>query len=295
MDNKRVLILREAGGLGDIIMGLPVARHYKSQGYQVEYLCLSGYAALVKLSGWVDRIYRINRPQRRGRDARVTMPYLRSVGFEGDARMVDFWCPAWRHEVASGGRPWHNRIETFWHAGHLPVIELPDDPMYGILPEPVEPLPEGLVPGKYIVVQAHTQDPARDVPPDMYWPEIAVALAQGWRVVSFGLREDKVKSIMATDYVTKQRLPLILTLIRYAAKLLCGDSAPLHIAAVYGTPAVAWFGPTNGRLICRHYPAVEVRQCNGCVRGGCYYQTCRGWDDCRQEPGYCKTLLPKED
>lgn len=66
----RFVLLREAGGLGDVVRTLPVARGLKRRypGARVEYVALAGYEGLVKLSPDVDAVHAVSERERRGRD-----------------------------------------------------------------------------------------------------------------------------------------------------------------------------------------------------------------------------------
>ena len=68
----------------------------------------------------------------------------------------------------------------------------------------------------------------------------------------------------------------LLSLIKHMDVLVTGDTAPLHVAAAVGTPAVALFGPTDPR---RHVPPAErisvlTRHlpCQPCYQGQCRNQ-----------------------
>ncbi len=81
---NRFVILREAGGIGDVVRTFPVARGLKEMhpGARVDYCCLAGYEGLVRLSPDVDRVFTVTERERRPRDATpdpARFPYLRRV------------------------------------------------------------------------------------------------------------------------------------------------------------------------------------------------------------------------
>ncbi|MHC5054683.1 MAG: glycosyltransferase family 9 protein [Planctomycetota bacterium] len=131
----RHLILREAGGMGDVLRTFPVARALKTREPEarVEYVCLAGYEGLVKLSGSVDAVHVVSERERRGRDKRpdpARHPYLARIGaFKPGTRTIDLYCPAYRHEVETGGAVTLDRVELFCRAAGVepstPRIELP--------------------------------------------------------------------------------------------------------------------------------------------------------------------------
>ena len=71
------------------------------------------------------------------------------------------------------------------------------------------------------------------------------------------------------DLTGKTSLGEVAALVREADLLLCNDSATLHLAACYGTPSVALFGPTNPskwapRGVSHRFIQKEV-SCDGCI------------------------------
>lgn len=281
----RTIILREAGGIGDILMSLVSARAIAEQGETVEYAVLSGYAEIVNACPSVSRVYPIGGTGRRGRDDPITPAYLTASGIDyRGAKLIDHWCPAWRHEWATGGKPWINRIEAFWQATGLRVGALPDNPLSNLLMMPEQAV-AGL-PQRFWAVQHETMDNVRDVPRQEVGYFVARAHREGVKTVGFGLKYPSGE-VPYDKFYPETTFPQLFTLIRRAERLLCGDSGPLHIANIYGTPTEAWFGPTSGRLICHQYKNVEVHQGKGC--SPCYYNPAKGWKDCRNNGG-CKAL-----
>lgn len=280
----RTIILREAGGIGDILCSLVSAKALAEAGDTVEYAVLSGYAEIVCACPFVSKVYPVDR-RRRGRDEPITPAYLAACGIDHrGAKLVDHWCPAWRHEWATGGKPWLNRIEAFWQAAGLPVGALPDNPLSNLLVMP-EQAPGGL-PQRFGAVQHETMDNVRDVPCREVGYFVERAHREGLEVVGFGLKHPSGE-VPYDKFYPEMTFPQLFTLIRHAERLLCGDSGPLHISNIYGTPTEAWFGPTSGRLICRQYKNVEVHQGKGCAP--CYYNPAKGWKDCRNNGG-CKAF-----
>ena len=120
----RFVLLREAGGLGDVVRTLPVARGLKERypDARVEYVVLAGYEGLVRLSPDVDVVHAVSERERRGRDERpdpARHAYLqRFVTGEHAARtrFIDLYCPAYRHEVETEGAVTLDRVELFCRA-----------------------------------------------------------------------------------------------------------------------------------------------------------------------------------
>jgi ADP-heptose:LPS heptosyltransferase len=134
----RHLILREAGGMGDVVRAFPVLRALKRRdpGARVEFMCLAGYEDLVRLSGCVDVVYTVAEDERRARGESPSPSrhgYLRRIGaFDADVNVIDLYCPAYRHEVETRGAVTLDRVELFCRAAGVepsqPIIELlPED------------------------------------------------------------------------------------------------------------------------------------------------------------------------
>jgi len=131
----RHLILREAGGMGDVVRTFPVleALQGSDPGGRVEYVCLNGYEGLVALSGLADAVHHVAERERRGRDETPSPSrhtYLNRIGaFEPDVNIIDLYCPAYRHEVETGGAVTLDRVQLFCRAAGVPPsrprIELP--------------------------------------------------------------------------------------------------------------------------------------------------------------------------
>lgn len=80
-------------------------------------------------------------------------------------------------------------------------------------------------------------------------------------------------------------LPQMVALIHLAAVVLCGDSAPAHMAAALGTPLVSVFGPTDPRRTGPYGPHHQILQAAlGC--SPCYLRKlsqCRHVHACMSE------------
>ncbi|MBI2870089.1 MAG: lipopolysaccharide heptosyltransferase II [Candidatus Omnitrophica bacterium] len=119
--------------------------------------------------------------------------------------------------------------------------------------------------------------------PAEYFAELGdlVANRLGARVVLTGDRSEmgeaqklalkmKTKPIIA---VGKTHLTELVELIRRFHVFVCGDSAPLHVAATVGTPLVALFGPTDPK---RHMPPGDGHRVlyTGIECSPCYQTVC---------------------
>ena len=112
----RVRLLREAGGLGDVVRCLGVARSIRkaAPGAEVWFFVLSGYAGIARMAPDVARVIEVSSSLRRKRDELpdpARRAYLRS-GVCFDAT-VDMYCPAYRHERETQGAVTLDRIDIW--------------------------------------------------------------------------------------------------------------------------------------------------------------------------------------
>jgi len=268
-------------------MTLPVAKAYKEAGYFVEYLVLAGYAEIIEACPYVDVVHKCYKFNRRARLADpATNGYLNKMGIvtEGVTKVVDFWCPAWQHERATAGNPYRNRIESFWISAGLKIENIPPAPLYGLIQIDLKPLPS--IEGKdFAIFQLKTQDTVRDVPQKLYQPKLDYCESNN--IITCGLSNKHTVNDYTSKLLTRLPFNQLCWAVKNALFMCCGDSGPLHLAAAFGTPTFAWFGPTQANLICKRYPSVTYYQGKGCTP--CYYQKEGGWDDCRKK-GYCRAL-----
>lgn len=104
-----------------------------------------------------------------------------------------------------------------------------------------------------------------------------------------GGKNDSLKSFKIsegrTDLRGKLRLTATATLLRKVDYFVGGCSAPLHIAAAVGCPAMAFYGPTSPKKWapvhkCRYI--IHKHSCNPCDRGG-HAVPCNGETPCLKE------------
>ncbi len=116
------------------------------------------------------------------------------------------------------------------------------------------------------------------------------------RVVITGMEKDKylvhrlfrLTKAKPTDFVGKTNIMQLAVVIKRCKAFITPDSAPLHLAAAVGTPAIALFGPTSSK---RHLPpGKNINVLERDVKcAPCYSQTCKiGTHICMKE------LFPEE-
>jgi len=133
-----VRILREAGGLGDVVCTLPVARAAKEKwpDAKIYYFCLEDYRDVAEHCPDIDVFVPVPMEGRRPRDRApdpAKWPYLAGEGLPEFDVTLDCWCPAFQYEKQKGHNIDRSRIESFCGANGLE----PSDylPRYVVRPE----------------------------------------------------------------------------------------------------------------------------------------------------------------
>lgn len=280
----RIRLLREAGGLGDVVRCLGVARAVKKalkrrgEPCELWFYTLHGYVPLAELAPDVDRVVGLSRLERRGRDE-LPDPrrhaYLRS-GRPFDCT-VDLFCPPFRYERHVRGEVKLDRLEC-WTAWTGEKIGIPLAPTLArlALPEYVKGRAAGWLEQLGLAKWQRGSRPLVALQPlsagkqrSLTWSqtrEIAAILkAAGCRVLFFHTRRepgDWAGELDLAGAIAALGVPaalgvdvaLLAALVAECDVIVSGDSGLFHIAAVTGTPAVAAFGLTSGRIMRKHYP-----------------------------------------
>jgi ADP-heptose:LPS heptosyltransferase len=93
---------------------------------------------------------------------------------------------------------------------------------------------------------------------------------------------------LADIYLPRLSLPELMAALGQTRLLICNDSAPAHLAAAFGRPVVAFFGPTEP-VTFRPWGAEHLVV----IRDLCPYRPC--FDYCRFAEPYCLTRLLPQD
>lgn len=254
-----IRVVRESGGLGDIVRILPAIRGLR-EAYpeaQIDVFVPQPYACLVERAGDCDRIVHTpaNRRARLSALDEKQWPYLHTdVVYDLN---VDLYCPAYRYEADARGNVWHDRIELFCKAtGAWPKSLTPRIPITDCERNEARNYLIGCgVPEKrgWIAVQPHSTDPARDWPHDR-WKLLADMLAMdGFGVFTLDSFAGRTRDFPVPQF---SALPLIaLGAILSCCKLLIGpDSGLAHLSGAVGGRALGLTASQSGAVLYRHYP-----------------------------------------
>ena len=253
-----VRVVREAGGIGDIVRIIPVLLGLREKYPTARLWVFAPAAYRPLLRGWYDEFVPTPHQGRRPRDRELDerrWPYL-DVGVEFDVS-VSLYCPAFRHEHEQRGRVWLDRIDLFCRAaGVEPSRKLP---RVNLDPADVRAAQEYVIAhdlwdrGKPIAVQPFSTDPARNWPLEK-WRRLAGALEWvGHRVVILDGAFGRTRGLPQHRILAKP-LGFLAAFLSQCDLLVGPDSGLGHLAAAVDTPCVGVFASQSGPVMYRHYP-----------------------------------------
>ena len=314
------ILLREAGGLGDILQVGSVAEPLVRQGYRVHLYTLPDTAilTLARLIRGISHVHAlqvtldVRRP--RGGVRYGMFQYLTSVlahtnGISGlsQNRLFDMFCPAWKIEtedVARGRMPRFSRAQAFGLGAGLKVSEI--KPTRLRIPRVSHLM--GTVSLPYVVFSPWSRDPARSAQKHVYGIIEALAASHTVVVLDYGTGSDHKRDMQNVLWYPQdfggypwrpesftgcpdrqQAVQDTIGLVANSAAVVTVDTFCLHVAGSTNKPIVLLDGPTVAGSVARHYS--NVSSCptlfNECR--GCYYEPGRGFSrSCRTEG--CKVI-----
>ena len=254
----RIRVVREAGGIGDVVRVIPVLRGLRQQYPSAELWVFAPDAYKPLLRGWQDEFRSTPWHGRRPRDMPLDesrWPYLdASVGFD---RSISLYCPAFRHEQRQRGDIWLDRIDLFCAAAGVAPTER--TPRVNPAPADVAAAQEYVEryrlrrAGKLIALQPFSTDPARNWPLQN-WRRLADILEWlGHRVIVFDGCRGRTNAFRQ-HRATGRPLGFVAALLQTCDLLVAPDSGLGHLAAAVQTPTVGLFASQSGPVMYRHYP-----------------------------------------
>jgi heptosyltransferase-2 len=294
----KIAILREAGGLGDVVMTEPAVRGLREKYPRAEivYVGLPEYECIVeKFSCPPDAYLPVRRQERRDRDGAVNparWPYLRAVA---DADLVvDFFCPAFRHEREHRHETYKSRIELFCETAGVE----PSTPAL-FLSDRNREWARGYLSGKgwegnkeTLIALAPWSCGKRRTWPKEKWVELSRRLWEsGLTPLSLHAFSEPLARMtgLRVSGLTLDRAAAVLSLCKMA---IVNDSGILHLAEALQVQSLSLWGSTNPEVTLAQYPLARFiwkpdsdkkpRRCQApcySLRGSCDYQSCR--EGCR--------------
>jgi heptosyltransferase-1 len=311
--SERILIVKPSS-LGDIIHSLAVLNAIKSRGeYIVDWVVASGFEGILEGHPMIRRLWIIEKSRwqppaglwRFPRDILLLSRRLKAekysvvidlqglfrsglitflsgapvrVGFS-DAREGS---PLFYNRSLSGGRDLH-AVERYLRL--LRLIGIDTEEVRFPMPPIEDKLP--ITVPYYIVVPGARWQSKRWLPE--YFGETIYALSRlipKLKAVLVGGAEDRgvseeVRAYSTTeciDLTGKTTLKQLMQLIRGASFVITNDSGPMHLAAAYGIPVFAIFGPTDETLTGPYGQIHNVLKsnisCSPCFKRSCKHITC---------------------
>jgi len=258
-EERRLLVTRAMGGLGDLLMLTP----------GLHALRLKNPRATIHLA-----LPRRFFPLFEGNDD----VELVDIHSELDPTDYDRWfnltdCPAARTESLTAPRVRRNRIEIFARSLGIrgPALWRMDRrPRYFVTGEEAAwrdrfLFSHGLLGKSVVGVQLRSDETYRDYP---HMAALVQALARSHVVLLFDSRPIVGYDFPNTIKVGGQGLRQAAALASGCRALVAPDSSFVHLAAALGLPAVGLFGPTDGKVRTSDYPDVrfvDVRRDLRCV------------------------------
>jgi hypothetical protein len=319
------VLLREAGGLGDILQIGSTVPLLRSEGYVVHLYTLPDPALieLAKLIRGISYVHplrvSVNERRNRGNKSYQAHRYLSPVlahvlgTTQGTSRnkLFDMFCPAWSIEqkhVKQGEMPRYSRAQCFvggagFHSDRAKPTRLRRPVGLGGMMRVVEAQLGG---GRgYTVFAPWSKDPARsmklpvqdciDALVDEFGPLVVLDYATGdghyqERENVFWYPQDLGKKPDRGQAVLHTA-----ELMWHASRVVTVDSFALHLAGSLAKRIVLMPGPTVTGSVAKHYE--DVVSCESAERPkclGCYYQRDRGFrDSCRVKGcGVIDSLTP---
>jgi hypothetical protein len=258
-----VAVLRERGGLGDVICVQAVVAGLQDQGLKVDLYTPEIYWPICIADG-----------------TGVRTPYDGPLT-EYYREVFEMFCPAGEHEADCGMRPREGRIRNFCAAAGVPPQRPPIERVCG----PPWDWGDGR---RHVGIHHVSANRSKDLPDAAVAHLARCFIADGCVVHLFHDRPLKE--------VPGARPEIGNSLVQTAAKvlsldlLIAVDSGLLHLAGALGVPTLGLFGPTNGEITCEFYPSVRVMQCqppDAQCYAPCYYSKIINRYYCQRRIGEC--------
>jgi hypothetical protein len=301
------IVLREAGGFGDVLQLGSLARLLHQDGYVVHLYTLPD-PAIVELANLIRGISQVHKLRMTLRDRRERTDknvrqykYLRPAlthafgALHGVSKnkLFDMFCPGWRYEQTAlnkGKLPGGSRAQAFVaDAGYPESLTLPTALRRPQGLDPMVRLVTARLGTNYTVYAPWARDRCRCVP-DRNRDELldtlvqfcgpVLVMAQEQDSVSCPPREDVFwfPNDLGTPLDRASLLKYTVGLMWHSKRVIAVDSFALHLSASIGLPTLELSGPTLSEINSKHYTTVKPCKPSAAPRcTGCYYRESRGF------------------
>ena len=257
-----IRVVREAGGIGDIVRMIPALRGLREKYPQARLWVFAPAAYRPLIEGWYDEFRATPHHGRRPRDAPLDerrWPYL-NVGVKFDLS-ISLYCPAFRHEQQQRGNVWLDRIDLFCRAADVaPATRTPHVKLAArdvlAAKRYLRSIPQSAIrnpKSELIALQPFSTDPARNWPVANFVKLAGALESVGHHVLVLDGCKGRT-SCFGQHRVLEKPLGFVAALLRECDLLVGPDSGLGHLAAAVGTPTVGLFASQSPGVMYRHYP-----------------------------------------
>ena len=297
---KRIALVREAGGFGDVLCVGAAARALKAEDSDTEIISffpesfcgltrnLEGFDGAVSL-GLLSTV----RQKRRCRDGPLNPknhPYLSYVFDWNPDKIVDLFCPGYQYEVSTFDTCQFSRSQLFALAAG--VKDVSDARPVWIPSRDAERkaeawMKENGVGQGFVGISLRGTCECRRYPEE--WIQKLIGMLPEEKLVLFDCVTPRYDFSPAK--LCCQTWETFASVLRHSKLLISVDSGPMHLAAALNVPNLALFSTTFSAAINTYPHAVALEGTDEECEIPCHYSERRGWDrDACREKG-CRRML----
>lgn len=291
-------LIREAGGLGDVIRMGVVAMGLKRRGSErvTAYGLEQFRIAFEHLEG-IDEFVpvHVHMQERRTRTTPWNaVHYLVSVVKQHD-RIGDLFCPGFTYETTTRGPVELNRAELFCAAAGFQLDDADEKrPRWRVREDERAYAKDCMKGGPIVGVALGATDPARTLP-NPHAAELVTRLVRdGFRVWVIDNQIRLPRELPVERWLVKADIHITAAVIEQLHALVAVDSGPLHLAGALDVPTIGLFGPTDPAVMLKHYPLARGITGYGWDGGvwspcqsPCWFRPQRGWNPPSCRPSGC--------
>jgi len=297
----KIGLLRESGGIGDIISISGAATALKREYENCEIVCFVplDFCDYASHLGGVDRVVPLLSVSelakcRRIRDSNPDVrkyKYLEPLLREKCDKIVDLYCPGFYYEQSTTGREEYTRPQLFAIAAGCKKV-LDAGPVWNCRSEEIERARKflslhSLQPGEYIISNLRGTCSNRVYPAGYAHEVLSELVARGEKIVYGDVMRPHFPPLDSFVFV-REPLPVFVALVAMAKLVLCMDSSLLHIAQAMGVRSVSLHIMSDGFPYDKWYNTRVVEpEVGGACEVPCHYNHSKGWDQKKCRPAKC--------
>jgi ADP-heptose:LPS heptosyltransferase len=257
---KKILITRAMGGIGDLLMMTP-GIHALKKKYPKSEINLAIPKRYFPIFEGNDDVKLLD----------IEGDFFTHLKFSKWYNFTD--CPASRKESITAPRVKKSRVDIFSSAlniNSLSRIKMSKRPRYFLADEEMKYSSEfwnelGLNEKTVIGIQLHSDETYRDYP---LMEKLVEKLSKQYTVLLFD--NETIEGFEFENVIKIQNLPIrkVFALAHKCNAIVAPDSSFIHFAAAFEIPTIALFGPIDGKVRTKHYPQctyLSAKDLFGCM------------------------------